>query len=259
MRPTLSVVKIGGNVIEEEAALSEFLDLFSKLPSPAILVHGGGKRATTIGAQLGIEARMIHGRRLTDAPSLEIAIMVYAGLINKNIVASLQARNCNAIGLCGADGNAVFAHKRPVKEVDFGFVGDVDGVNTSLVSKLLQAGLVPVFCALTHDGNGQLLNTNADTIASEIAIGMSEKYNTTLYYCFENQGVLRDLRKPSSVIEAIDSKSFPQLLEAGIIAEGMLPKMENCFHALRRHVGKVCIGNVQMLKPNHTLYTTLTL
>lgn len=259
MKDTLSIIKIGGNVLEDEAQLTHFLDMFSELESPKILVHGGGKHATELGTRLGISTRMARGRRITDQPALELAVMVYAGLLNKTLVAGLQGRKCNAIGLSGADGNAIYAHKRPVTTLDFGFAGDVDAVNAQLVSGLLALGLVPVFCAITHDGNGQLLNTNADTIASELAIGMSADYDTTLYYCFEKSGVLRDLTDPSSVIEAINSETYGQLLAQGAIADGMLPKMENCFHALRKKVRRVCIGDIRMLEPDHTLYTTLTL
>ncbi len=246
-------------MIEDATALSEFLELFAQLPAPKILVHGGGKRATQLGAQLGIPSKLIQGRRITDAPSLEVAIMVYAGLLNKTIVAGLQARNCNAIGLSGADGNALMAHKRPVKEIDYGYVGDVDGINNNTISALLNAGLVPVFCALTHDGKGQMLNTNADTIASELAIGLANDFDTVLYYCFEKPGVLRKLEDENSVITHINASYYQELLHAGIIADGMLPKMQNCFHALRHRVSRVCIGHIQMLQPGHTRYTTLTL
>ena len=256
---TLSVVKIGGNIIEDQDKLSAFLDLFAGLQAPKILVHGGGNRATELAGQMGVRAQIVDGRRITDAPGLEIALMVYAGLINKNIVACLQARACNAIGLSGADGNAIVAHRRPVKEIDFGFVGDVDKVNQNSVTALLHAGLVPVFCALTHDGQGQMLNTNADTIASEIAIAMSALYTTTLFYCFEKQGVLMDRHDEASVIRHIDANRYRELLDNGNIADGMLPKMENCFHALKRQVAKVCIGDMRMLQPGYSHYTTITL
>lgn len=255
----LSVVKIGGNIIGDHDRLSAFLDLFSGLPAPKILVHGGGNRATEVAKQMGVSAQIVGGRRITDAPGLEIALMVYAGLINKNIVAGLQARNCNAIGLSGADGNSISAHRRPVKEIDFGYVGDVETVNQNTVAALLKAGLAPVFCALTHDGQGQMLNTNADTIASEIAIGMSAMYPATLYYCFEKQGVLSDRDDEESVIRHIDADSYRELLKNGAIADGMLPKMENCFHALQRQVSRVCIGDMRMLQPGYSHFTTITL
>lgn len=258
MKQILSIVKIGGNVIENTTELTKFLQYFSELKGPKILVHGGGKLATELGNKLGIKAQMVNGRRITDAQSLEITTMVYGGLANKNIVAQLQAHGCNAIGLSGADANTIKAHKRPVGEVDFGFVGDVESVNAKNIESLLQGGFTPVFCAITHDGKGQLFNTNADTIASEIAIGMSETYRTILYYCFEKKGVLLDISDEDSVIKNIDSNSYQELLQKKIIADGMLPKLENCFHALQKKVNKVCIGDISMLRPTSTLFTTIT-
>lgn len=259
MKQKLSIIKIGGNVIENKTELAKFLALFASLDGHKILVHGGGKLATQMASKLGIESKMVGGRRITDAETLEVITMVYAGLTNKNIVAQLQFNNCNAIGLSGADGNAVQAHKRPVKDIDYGFAGDVDGVNSAMISKLLGADLTPIFCAMTHDGNGQLLNTNADTIASELAIGMSELFDTTLYYCFEKKGVLMDVKDEDSVIKHIDSKTYQRLLKDGIIADGMLPKLENCFHALNKNVSKVCIGHRSMLSSEKELFTTITL
>ena len=259
MKHKLSIIKIGGNVIENKAELTKFLNLFSNLDGLKILVHGGGKLATQMASKLGIDSKIIGGRRITDAATLEVITMVYAGLTNKNIVAELQANNCNALGLSGADGDAIQAHKRPVKEIDYGFAGDVDGVNSNMLSKLLRANLTPVFCAITHDGNGQLLNTNADTIASELAIGMSELYNTTLYYCFEKKGVLMNVEDDNSVVKHIDSIKYQELLSNGIIADGMLPKLENCFHALNKNVSKVCIGHPSMLSSEKELFTTITL
>ncbi|MFC4095185.1 acetylglutamate kinase [Euzebyella saccharophila] len=255
----LSIVKIGGNVIENKAELTKFLNNFALLKGPKILVHGGGKLATQLGKKLGIESKMIGGRRITDDKSLELITMVYGGLVNKNIVAELQSLNCNAIGFSGADGDTIQAHKRPVKDIDYGFAGDVDGVSSTTIKKLLEADLTPVFCAMTHDGKGQLLNTNADTIASELAIGMSGVYETTLYYCFEKKGVLMDVNDDQSVIKHIDSLSYQTLLEKKVIADGMLPKMHNCFHALKKNVHQVRIGDIEMLHPNANLFTTLTL
>ena len=255
----LSIIKIGGNVIENKEELSKFLKAFSELEGPKILVHGGGKLATQLGKWLGIESKLIGGRRITDEKSLELITMVYGGLVNKNIVAELQSLNCNAIGLSGADGDTIQAHKRPVKDIDYGFAGDVDGVNATVITKLLEAGLTPVFCAMTHNGEGQLLNTNADTIASELAIGMSSNYETTLYYCFEKKGVLMDVADEESVVKHIDTESYKTLLEQKIIADGMLPKMENCFHALKQNVHQVRIGDLGMLDPKSTLFTPLTL
>ncbi|MFK5974111.1 MAG: acetylglutamate kinase [Flavobacteriaceae bacterium] len=256
---TLSIVKIGGNVIENVTELTKFLISFSLIKGPKILVHGGGKLATQLANKLGVESKLVEGRRITDAETLKIITMVYAGLTNKNIVAKLQANHCNAIGLTGADGDAIQAHKRPVKKIDYGFVGDVDGINTKIISQLLQAGLTPVFCAMTHDGKGQLLNTNADTIASEIAIGMSADYQTNLYYCFEKKGVLMNVSDENSVVEHINKDSYQKLLNDGIIADGMLPKLENCFHALNKNVHKVCIGDISMLDPKANVFTTITL
>ena len=258
MKAKLAVVKIGGNVIENKVELSRFLRLFAAIKEPKILVHGGGKLATQFAEKLGIASKMIGGRRITNEQSLEVITMVYAGLTNKNIVAKLQSEGCNALGLSGADGNAISAHKRPVTTIDYGFVGDVDNVNEGLLSHLLTLGLTPVFCAMTHNGKGQLLNTNADTIASELAIGLSELYDTTLYYCFEKKGVLQDVSDDDSVIAHIDTVAYKALLEQGIIADGMLPKMTNCFYALNKGVSKVCIGSISMLLPNHKTYTTLS-
>ena len=202
---------------------------------------------------------MTNGRRITDAKSLEVAIMVYGGLVNKNVVAQLQGYGTNAIGMSGADGDSIRAHKRPVTEIDFGLVGDIESVNAQGISNLLRVGFTPVFCALTHDGKGQLLNTNADTIASELAVGLSEHFETTLFYCFEKKGVLHDVSDEDSVITHIDSHSYKILLEEGVISDGMLPKLHNCFHALQNNVSKVCIGDSSMIKDNSTIYTTLTL
>ena len=259
MKQQLSVVKIGGNVIEDEKALDTFLTAFSKLGGLKILVHGGGKLATQLATKLGVTSKMVEGRRITDAETVDIITMVYGGLANKKIVAKLQAKGINALGLSGADGNTLQAHKRPVKEIDFGFVGDIDGVNSGLLAHLLTLQLTPIFCAISHDGQGQLLNTNADTIASELAIGMSPHYDTTLYYCFEKKGVLLEIADENSVIKHIDTKKYRQLLADGIIADGMLPKLHNCFHALENQVKKVCLGDVSMLNEQEELFTTITL
>ncbi len=259
MKQKLSIIKIGGNVIEDENQLAKFLSSFSKMEGLKILVHGGGKLATQLAEKLGIQSQLVGGRRITDEESLKVITMVYGGLTNKNIVAQLQANNCNAIGLSGADGNTIQAHKRPVKTIDYGYAGDVDGINVTTINALLTTGLVPVFCAITHNGKGQLLNTNADTIASEIAIGMSGLYETTLYYCFEKKGVLMDVAEENSVVKHINSQSYQELLDQKIIADGMLPKLENCFHALNKNVHKVCIGDISMLQPTTALYTTITL
>ncbi|WP_242130650.1 acetylglutamate kinase [Aestuariivivens marinum] len=255
----LSIVKIGGNIIEDKVALKAFLKLFANMQGHKILVHGGGKRATHIASKLGIESKIIHGRRITDAETLEVITMVYGGLVNKNIVAQLQALHINAIGLTGADANSILSDKRPVKEVDFGFVGDVKQVAHESVNKLIEADFTPVFCAITHDGNGQLLNTNADTIASQIAVGMSNIYETSIYYCFELDGVLRDINDKSSVIKHMDAKLYADLLDQGIIADGMLPKLENCFDALHHGVKTINMGNTAMLTQENDNFTRITL
>ena len=255
----LSIVKIGGNIIEDETALNAFLKLFSNLKGKKILVHGGGKRATHIASKLGIESKMIHGRRITDAETLEVITMVYGGLVNKNVVAKLQALNTNAIGLTGADINSIQSNKRPVKDVDFGFVGDVKEVAHNSIDKLIQAEFTPVFCAITHDGNGQLLNTNADTITSQVAVGMSALYETSIYYCFELNGVLKDINDKSSVVKHINSKTYQELLDNGIISDGMLPKLENCFDALRGGVNNINMGNTSMLTQENDNFTKITL
>ncbi|PQJ78511.1 acetylglutamate kinase [Polaribacter porphyrae] len=255
----LSIIKIGGNIIEDETSLDAFLKLFSNLEGKKILVHGGGKRATSIASKLGIESKMVNGRRITDKETLEVITMVYGGLVNKNIVAKLQANNTNAIGLTGADINSIQSDKRPIKEIDFGFVGDVKKVNHTNIDKLIQADFTPVFCAITHDGNGQLLNTNADTITSTIAVEMSEIYDTSIYYCFELNGVLQDLNDKESVIKNINSATYKELLKDKIIIDGMIPKIDNCFDALKNGVQKVYIGNASMITKEKDNFTTITL
>lgn len=255
---TLKIIKIGGNIIDNEAALSSFLDVFAAIESPKILIHGGGKLATQLAHQLGFEVKMIDGRRITDKETLDLITMVYAGKINKNIVAQLQSKNCNAIGFSGADGNTIASKKRPVKPIDFGFVGDVKKVNTQTLQVLLEHKVVPVFCALTHDGKGQLLNTNADTIASELAIGFAEHYQTELYYCFEKNGVLKDVTDEDSVIKKITIQTYQNLIDDKVIVDGMLPKMNNCIHAIEKNVHKVCIGKPEMLYDASANFTTIT-
>lgn len=255
----ISIVKIGGNIIEDPVELEQFLDIFAELPEPKILIHGGGKLANKVAADLGIEVRMTQGRRITDAETLDVITMVYGGKVNKNMVAQLQARGCDAIGLSGADGNTVLSVKRPVKDVDFGFVGDVFAVSEKMIAKLLGAGLTPVFCAITHDGKGQLLNTNADTIACEVARALAKTHEVSLNYCFEKTGVLKDVNDEKSVIKNIDEKKYQELKANGTIADGMLPKMHNCFHALEGGVQKVRLGKSSMLLLNAENFTTLTL
>lgn len=255
---TLKIIKIGGNIIDNEVALNAFLKDFSKIESPKILIHGGGKLATKLSNQMGVEVKMIEGRRITDQDTLDIITMVYAGKINKDIVAKLQANKCNSIGFSGADGNAIVSIKRPVKSIDYGFVGDVVKINTDILEVLLNNKVTPVFCAITHDEKGQLLNTNADTIASELAIGFANRYQTELYYCFEKNGVLKDVNDDDSVIQHIDSNNYQRLIDDKIIADGMLPKLNNCFLAINKNVAKVCIGKPEMLLDKNTKFTTIT-
>nr|WP_321221970.1 acetylglutamate kinase [uncultured Psychroserpens sp.] len=255
---TLKVIKIGGNIIDDDNALQQFLKAFATIEPPKILVHGGGKLATKLAQQMQVEVKMVDGRRITDQVTLDIITMVYAGKINKKVVAQLQANNCNAIGFSGADGNTIVSDLRPSKPIDYGFAGDVKKVNTETLEILLNNKITPVFCAITHDKNGQLLNTNADTIASELAIGFSKKYKTELYYCFEKNGVLEDVNNDDSVIENINRETYKTLVENKVIFEGMLPKLNNCFHAINHQVQKVCIGKSDMLFHKNNKHTTIT-
>ena len=255
----LSIIKIGGNIIEDDTSLNAFLKLFSNLEGNKILVHGGGKSATAMASKLGIESKMVNGRRITDKETLEVITMVYGGLVNKNMVAKLQALQIDAIGLTGADINSIKSNKRQVTNIDYGFVGDVKEVASNSIDRLIKANFTPVFCAITHDGNGQLLNTNADTIASKVAIGMSKKYDTTIYYCFELNGVLRDINDQNSVIKYLNINTYNKLLKDGNIADGMLPKLENCFDALKNGVSKVNMGNTNMFTKENDNFTSITI
>ncbi len=239
----LNVIKIGGNVIDNDKLLENFLDNLAVFPRPLIVVHGGGAIATELSKKLGIEVRMFKGRRITDAETIKVATMVYAGLVNKRMTAALQKRGVNAVGLCGADGDCVRSAKRDSADIDWGYVGDVlpDGVNRSFIDVLLKDDIVPVICAITHDGKGTLLNTNADTMAREIASAMAEEYEVDLTYCFEKQGVLADPEDDDSYIPEITYEKYRALAESGVIAGGMIPKMDNAFLALRRGVKRVII------------------
>jgi len=257
MKNKLTIVKIGGNVINDDIALTTFLTNFASIEGFKILVHGGGKKASKMAERIGLTPKMINGRRITDAANLDVVTMVYAGLLNKNITAKLQQQNCNAIGLSGADANLIKAHKRIVKDIDYGFAGDVDEVDDKVLKILLENNLTPVFCAITHDKNGQLLNTNADTIASEVAAALASAYNVYLIYCFEKNGVLKDINDDDSVIENIDSESYKELKQKNIIVEGMMPKLENCFYALNKGVEKIIIGNPNVIVNKDEKYTSL--
>ena len=240
----LYVIKIGGNVIDNSENLYNFLNDFASLDGDKILIHGGGKIASDLSHTLGIEPKMVEGRRITDIETLRVVTMVYAGLINKNIVAQLQRFECNAIGLTGADANLIRATRRPVKDIDYGFVGDLnsDSVDSQKLSALLQTDVIPVFSAITHDGEGQLLNTNADTIASSIAVALASLYQVSLVYCFEKKGVLQDVNSDDSIIREISSSEFDNLKADNIIAGGMLPKLENAFKAINNGVTEVYVG-----------------
>ncbi|CAH0999682.1 Acetylglutamate kinase [Neolewinella maritima] len=243
------VLKIGGNVINNPATLHEALDYFASLIEPAVLVHGGGRRANQVLSAMGQEPVLIDGRRITDQATLEIVTMVYAGLLNKDIVAQLQSRGCNAIGLSGADGNAIQATKRPVDTIDYGFAGDVTAVNVALLDALLRLGMQPVLCPITHDLRGQLLNTNADTIATETAAALAgHGHSVRLQYCFELPGVLTQLDDPSTMIEELSESRYTSLREDGTIAGGMLPKLDNAFRALHAGAKDVRIGSLAELR-----------
>jgi acetylglutamate kinase len=244
----LYIIKIGGNVIDEEKKLPSFLKDFASLGANKILVHGGGKLATQLAEKLGIQQNLVDGRRITDAETLKVVTMVYAGYINKNIVAQLQSYNCNAIGLCGADGDAILAHKRNHPVIDYGFVGDIDAINTSLLTTLLNQNISIVFASLTHNQEGQLLNTNADTIAQELAKAMCDEFDVQLIYCFEKTGVLLNADDESTVIPSLDSALYQRLKSKGKIFAGMLPKLDNAFAALESGVQKVIIGKAEQLK-----------
>ncbi len=259
MKTPLIIAKIGGKLIDTPELLNEFLADFASLKTPKILVHGGGNIASELAKTMGITPKMHNGRRITDAQTLDIVTMTYAGLINKNIVAQLQKLGCNSLGLSGADANSIKAHKRPVKDIDYGFAGDIDAIDSDMLTALLGLGLTPVFCALSHDQKGQLLNTNADTIAASLASALSDSFAVSLYYCFDKKGVLLDVNDNNSVIESIDRSQYKTLKEQGIIAAGMLPKLHNCFMALENEVVKVCIGDATIFKKKRQLYTTLTL
>ncbi|SFD70309.1 acetylglutamate kinase [Thermophagus xiamenensis] len=247
MNAQLTIVKVGGKILESDEALKNFLDDFCVLPNPKLLVHGGGRSATQLAKRLGIETKMVDGRRITDSHMLEVVTMVYGGLVNKKVVAALQAKGINSLGLTGADLNLVRAHKRIVKDVDYGFVGDVDEVNVELLASLIARGIVPVVAPLTHDGKGQMLNTNADTIASNLAGGLANNYSVRLVYCFEKPGVLIQPDDDSSVIPFLNQQLFQMYCREGIIAEGMIPKLENGFNALSMGVNEVVITNIEGL------------
>jgi acetylglutamate kinase len=257
----LFVIKIGGNIVDDAGALDLFLKKFAAVEGKKILVHGGGKIASSIGKQLGIEPNYINGRRITDEATIDLVTMVYGGLINKKLVAALQSLHCNAIGLTGADANIIPASKRPVVEIDYGFVGDIASsqLAVSSLQLFLDNKLVPVVAPLTHDGKGQLLNTNADTIASTLAVALSKQYDVRLIYCFEKKGVLENMEDETSVITLINKEKYQQLLEDKKLADGILPKIDNAFAAINSGVQEVLIGHADDLLQNITVDTSGTL
>lgn len=237
----LVLIKVGGKIVEEENTLRQLLKDFATIEGHKVLVHGGGRSATKLAAELGVETKMVNGRRVTDADMLRIVTMVYGGLVNKNIVAKLQALGVNALGLTGADMNLIRSEKRPVKEVDYGYVGDVKEVNAELLAGLIKQGIVPILAPLTHDKEGHLLNTNADTIAGEAAKALAKYFEVTLMFCFEKRGVLMDENDDESVIPEIDREAFKKYVDEGIIQGGMIPKLENAFQAIDAGVKRVVI------------------
>ena len=241
MKEKITIIKVGGKIVEEQDSLAALLDRFSAIEGNKVLIHGGGRSATRMAERLGIESRMVNGRRITDSDTLQVVTMVYGGLVNKTIVAQLQARGVNALGLTGADCNIIKAHKRPVGEVDYGFVGDVDKADGLMLSRLIEQGIVPIVAPLTHDGNGNLLNTNADTMAAETAKALSAHYDTRLIYSFEFPGVMRDPDDADSLIPTITRESYRTLLADGIVSGGMVPKIDNAFNAIDNGVGEVII------------------
>lgn len=241
MKTPITIIKVGGKIVENEESLSQLLDKFALIKGDKVLIHGGGRSATKIAEKLGIESKMINGRRITDEATLKVVTMVYGGLINKNIVAGLQARNINALGLTGADCNIIHAHKRPVDDIDWGFVGDVDKADGNMLAKLIKQGIVPVVAPLTHDGKGNMLNINADTMAAETAKALASHYDVTLTYCFEFPGVMKTPDDATSTIREIRTNDYRNLKEDGIVSGGMIPKIDNAFNALNNGVTKVII------------------
>ncbi|NWJ50755.1 MAG: acetylglutamate kinase [Bacteroidetes bacterium] len=253
----LFVVKVGGAVLEDTKTLDEFLQHFAELEGNKILIHGGGRSATQLSTRLGIETKMIDGRRITDEETISIVTMVYGGLINKKTVAVLQSKNCNALGLTGADMNLITAIKRPVKDIDYGFVGDIVKVDNNAFNILINAGFVPIIAPLTHDKKGQLLNTNADTIASSISTAMVNQFDVSLIYCFEKEGVLSDPENELSVISELNRNDYQQYLASGVIHSGMIPKLDNSFKALELGVKSVVITNANSLNSKKGTHLTL--
>ena len=252
MKEKLTLIKVGGAIVEDEAQLNSLLQHFTAIEGRKVLVHGGGRRATQVAAQLGIESKMVNGRRITDAEMLQVVTMVYGGLVNKNLVAKLQAKGVNALGLTGADMDVLRSHRRPVKNgVDYGFVGDVDKADGARLQQLIEQGITPIMAPLTHDGAGNILNTNADTIAAETAKALAPYYDVTLIFCFEKAGVLADANDDSSVIPTINHEDFSRYVADGTISGGMIPKIENALAAVDAGVERVIITLANAIDGKH--------
>ena len=252
MKEKLTLIKVGGAIVEDEAQLNSLLQHFTAIEGRKVLVHGGGRRATQVAAQLGIESKMVNGRRITDAEMLQVVTMVYGGLVNKNLVAKLQAQGVNALGLTGADMDVLRSHRRPIKNgVDYGFVGDVDKADGARLQQLIEQGITPIMAPLTHDGAGNILNTNADTIAAETAKALAPYYDVTLIFCFEKAGVLADANDASSVIPTINHEDFSRYVADGTISGGMIPKIENALAAVDAGVERVIITLANAIDGKH--------
>ena len=251
MKEHITVIKVGGKIVEESDSLGSLLDRFAAIEGCKVLIHGGGRSATRIAERMGIESRMVDGRRITDSDTLQVVTMVYGGLVNKSIVAQLQARGINALGLTGADCNIIRAHKRPVATIDYGFVGDVECADGNMLSALIGQGITPIIAPLTHDGKGNLLNTNADTMAAETAKALAAHYDVTLIYCFEFPGVMRNPEEAESLIPTITRESYRTLLADGTVSGGMIPKIDNAFNAIENGVKEVIITSADTIDGIH--------
>ena len=245
--PNLTILKIGGKTIDQPDTSFPILKAFANLQKPKILVHGGGNQTNEMLDKMGIDLQMVDGRRITDKETLKVVAMLYAGWINKSVVAQLQAFDCNALGFSGADGNLIQAHKRHVQNIDYGYAGDIDQINTNLITQLFKNDIIPVICSLTHDKKGQLLNTNADTIAAQMGIALTLNYNVTIWYCMTIPGVLEDQHDPNSLIANLNLSGYNTLKSKGIISGGMIPKLDNAFSALQKGIKKIFIGDIEHL------------
>ena len=255
MKDKLTIIKVGGGILNDENIFEKFLYNFSKINGKKLLVHGGGIIASNFLIKLGISPKLVKGRRITDKKTLDIILMTYAGLINKTIVSKLQKNNCNSIGISGVDCNLIISKKRKIKDIDYGLVGDIEKINGGFIKTLLCGNITPVICSLSHDGKGQILNTNADSVASYISTEMSIYYDVSLKYCFDKSGVLIDQKNTSSVLKNINLSYYTELVKEEIIKDGMIPKLDNCFYALKNGVNSVFVGGHDIIKNNSTKVT----